>query len=654
MRTKMRRLAVLGLAGVLALAITDGCGGPAAAQLVTATTHLNRPQQVIEGWGTSLAHWDPNARSIYETDAFRAAYRDLGLNILRVDMQKEVLVASPTDFRTPVPLGDDLAGNVAAMDFSVEGVAAYGQLAQWLSANALEPDRFRLTGSLWTPPHWMKGPTGIEQDFIGKTPKVPTPFLSGEHVPWNANNPIANGASVGGRLKTEAPQTLDQYGKYIAGWVAGFEDAYGTPFHAISLQNESTFENPFDSMTFVRDQDGERDHDQYALGLKAVKDAWDTYNLGVKIMGPHVANVGSNPENPNNLRRQDLMIAGVKNHTDTALIDFLDYYNGNFYNGVDEGAVKNVAGFVRGGDTVAAGEWGYHTPPGTIDDGKGYWYSETSGESADWPGAIHVALKMHNALVHGRASAYVYWQFLDAGDVDQYTLLDAEHLDDPESSKKYAAYKHFSRYVRPGATRLDATFANGKASIGGNSEYDTKNSLNLSAFYHETDGRLTYVLVNMLDEARSLTLTLPTGMSPEAFEVFRTSADESFESVAGVAVVDGQLTYTVPALSVTTLTALVGQMAGDLDGDGVVAQADLNLVLLNWGSGDLPDGWVATDQLTDGQISQNELNTVLLNWGAGASGSVGGTAGLLIPEPGVGLLTAGVAVCLVARRRGAH
>lgn len=648
MRKNVRRLGLMVLAGGIALAITDGCRGPAAAQLV-AETHLDRPQQLIEGWGTSLAHWDENARAVYETDAFRAAYRDLGLNILRVDMQKEVLVASPTDFRTPVPLGNNLASNINAMDFSVEGVVAYGQLAQWLSANALEPERFRLTGSLWTPPHWMKGPTGVEQDFIGKTPKVPTPFLSGEHVPWNANNPIANGASVGGRLKTEDPQTLDQYGKYIAGWVAGFEDAYGTPFHAVSLQNESTFENPFDSMTFVRDQDGERDHDQYALGLKAVKDAWQQFNLDVKIMGPHIANVGSNPENPNNLRRQDLMLVGVKNHSDATLIDFLDYYNANFYNGIGEGAVKNVAGFVQGGDAVAAGEWGYHTPPGTVDDGKGYWYSETSGESADWPGAIHVALKMHNALVHGQASAYVYWQFLDGGDVDQYTLLDAAHLDDPESSKKYAAYKHFSRYVRPGAIRLDATFANRKTSVGGDSEYDTKNSLNLSAFYHEDDGRLTYVLINMLDEAQTLTLTLPTRLSPDSFEVFRTSEDESFASVAGAQVVDGQITFTMPALSVTTLTSLVEQIAGDFNGDGFVAQADLDLVLLNWGSAALPTGWIAAGQFDGQQVSQNELDAVLLNWGSGSAPIA--AAGASVPEPGLAMIGVGLVAWAGTRRR---
>ena len=54
---------------------------------------------------------------------------------------------------------------------------------------------------------------------------------------------------------------------------------------------------------------------------------------------------------------------------------------------------------------------------------------------------------------------------------------------------------------------------------------------------------------------------------------------------------------------------------GDYNGDQLVSQADLDLVLLNWGGSDLPVGWVATDQFTDGVISQNELDGVLLNWG---------------------------------------
>ncbi|MEL7088585.1 MAG: hypothetical protein AAGL98_09140, partial [Planctomycetota bacterium] len=83
-------------------------------------------------------------------------------------------------------------------------------------------------------------------------------------------------------------------------------------------------------------------------------------------------------------------------------------------------------------------------------------------------------------------------------------------------------------------------------------------------------------------------------------------------------------------------------LAGDNNGDGFVSQADLDLVLLNWGESVLPGGWVAADQFDGELISQNELDGVLLNWGDGTPPSVA------VPEPGVGVvLLAG----LVALRR---
>lgn len=56
---------------------------------------------------------------------------------------------------------------------------------------------------------------------------------------------------------------------------------------------------------------------------------------------------------------------------------------------------------------------------------------------------------------------------------------------------------------------------------------------------------------------------------------------------------------------------------GDYNADGFVSQADLDLVLLNWGESVLPDGWFAVDQFDGEPVSQNELDAVLLNWGLG-------------------------------------
>ncbi|MEM7626648.1 MAG: PEP-CTERM sorting domain-containing protein [Planctomycetota bacterium] len=74
--------------------------------------------------------------------------------------------------------------------------------------------------------------------------------------------------------------------------------------------------------------------------------------------------------------------------------------------------------------------------------------------------------------------------------------------------------------------------------------------------------------------------------------------------------------------------AAPSDLPGDYDGDGFVSQADLNLVLLNWGDTTLPAGWLAADQFDGVAISQNELDGVLLNWGEGTPPSL-----TPIPEP---------------------
>jgi hypothetical protein len=65
---------------------------------------------------------------------------------------------------------------------------------------------------------------------------------------------------------------------------------------------------------------------------------------------------------------------------------------------------------------------------------------------------------------------------------------------------------------------------------------------------------------------------------------------------------------------------------GDYNGNGTVEQADLDLVLLNWGQPGVPEGWV--NNLPEGNIDQAELDGVLLNWGN--TGAVGAGS---VPEP---------------------
>jgi len=511
-----------------------------------------RRYQTIEGWGTSLMFWNRSSTP-YRAPAWRRAYRDLGLNILRINMNKEVLVDSSGDMTVPVLLGEDIRANVDKMHFDNAQTRVYGDMAVWLAKNALEPERVRITGSVWSPPHWMKGPTGMSQHHVAR-PNVShaTPWLS--RGTW--------GDSIGGRLLQD-PENLEQFARYIAAWIKGFEAHYGVPIYAASIQNEVSFENPFDSVTYVKGSDGKRGQWwQYASALAAVRGELQRHRIGTKIMGPHAAHVGKRPRQPSGLWDQFQYIAAVKAHEDPTLIDFIWAYNSNGYLDPSEDGVKMWAAYLHGTRKVP-GDWpSWAQVPGVAQDAKSVWVSEAGGAQRDWRvppgaagyGAISVAQKMHNALVHANASAYVYWQMSDAEDQESsHALLGKAHLAEPVRSKKYAAFKHFSRYVRPGAVRVDAHFTDGRSSTGGRSGYDTEHALNLSAYVHDEDGTVTLVFVNMRHINTPVSLQLARGLEVDRLAMYVSTERSSFEAQKPLAVLAGTTSLQIPAHSIVTL-----------------------------------------------------------------------------------------------------
>jgi hypothetical protein len=85
---------------------------------------------------------------------------------------------------------------------------------------------------------------------------------------------------------------------------------------------------------------------------------------------------------------------------------------------------------------------------------------------------------------------------------------------------------------------------------------------------------------------------------------------------------------------------LISQLEGDYNSNGTVEQADLDLVLLNWGDNlfnPYAAGWI--NDVPSGAIDQEELDNVLLNWGDTIAGpALGAAAG--VPEPRTATLAA--------------
>ncbi|MBO0933869.1 ankyrin repeat domain-containing protein [Fibrella aquatilis] len=161
------------------------------------------------------------------------------------------------------------------------------------------------------------------------------------------------------------------------------------------------------------------------------------------------------------------------------------------------------------------------------------WMTETSGHDQTWPGALKMANDMHDYLVGGNMSAWLYWQIAEPHSV--FALMDSTR-----TSPKYFAAKQFYRYVRPGAVRVGSK--------------STNPDVLASAFRHATNGTLTMVLINRSDTEQTAQLTIDGQHNPTIYQVFRSTETEGCKPVGMFAL--SQPTLTLPPQSIVTL---VGQ-----------------------------------------------------------------------------------------------
>jgi hypothetical protein len=87
-------------------------------------------------------------------------------------------------------------------------------------------------------------------------------------------------------------------------------------------------------------------------------------------------------------------------------------------------------------------------------------------------------------------------------------------------------------------------------------------------------------------------------------------------------------------------------IAGDLDGDGFVGIADLNIVLGNWNQNVGAGNPLLGDPSGDGFVGIEDLNTVLGNWNAGTSPGADS-----VPEPGAALVLTPLAGLWLSKRK---
>jgi glucuronoarabinoxylan endo-1,4-beta-xylanase len=163
--------------------------------------------------------------------------------------------------------------------------------------------------------------------------------------------------------------------------------------------------------------------------------------------------------------------------------------------------------------------------------GKERWmtehYTDSTTSADSWPNALGVASELHNAMVTGQFNLYTWW----------YIKRSYGFIYNGAVTKRGACIGHWSKFVRPGFYRVDAT-ASPTAGVS------------LSAYKSDTD--VVIIAVNTDTSAKSLTVTV-AGSNITSYDKYTTSSSKTLTSDGKVAASNGSLVLSLDASSVTTL-----------------------------------------------------------------------------------------------------
>ncbi len=191
--------------------------------------------------------------------------------------------------------------------------------------------------------------------------------------------------------------------------------------------------------------------------------------------------------------------------------------------------------------------------PTLENSGKELWMTEvyvpnSDDNSADrFPEAIQVAENMHNGLVVANLNAYVWWYIRR-----QYGPM----KEDGNISKRGYMMAQYSKWVRPGAVRIEAT--------------EQPNSNILCSAYQNEDGNIAVVAINKGSSAVTQNFVLSGGDISEV-TAYRTSANENIKE-SSVSANGSSFSSQLPGNSVTTFVINgSGSTPGEPDEDGNLA-----------------------------------------------------------------------------------
>jgi glucuronoarabinoxylan endo-1,4-beta-xylanase len=346
---------------------------------------------------------------------------------------------------------------------------------------------------------------------------------------WKAGqNGGANSENGGGHLKQEY---YEQWAARIAAFPAKVKQNAGVDLYAMSPQNEPDFAScgtqepcsgDYATTLFT-------DAEMVAL-IKVVGPKLHALNPPVKVLAPEASEWLHNWSDSSACCSDP----SGKPSTNPLKGDGYDYGHALFRDAT-AWAQLDIMG-VHQYDTQIAEPW-----PGDVPAKKPVWQTEMCGTkwwpefgpSAHIENGVVVAGWIHNALTVGEAEAWCWWWW-KASSAGNSGLLAADGSD----TKRHYTFGNYSRFVRPGMTRVDIT-----------GEIPT--NVLLTAF-KGANSAVVVVAINKGSVSASVPVTIAGGTAPATFTPWVTSASDNLVSKTAVAVTGGSFTATLAGKTVTT------------------------------------------------------------------------------------------------------
>lgn len=316
----------------------------------------------------------------------------------------------------------------------------------------------------------------------------------------------SNNSSGGGTLKKENGEFV--YDKFADYWYDSLKEyeKIGVVPDYISIQNEPDMETEYESCVFDKNENGNN-----AVYAKALEAVYNKLNSSMdnppKILGPEVLGIGYN---------------NFDGYMSLINTDYLDGLAFHLYHGGDENQPDSF------NNELLKIKNKYPNIP----------KYQTEFYRGD---AFNTAWIIHNCLVNGDVSMYLYWDLIwgESGglvtiefpwDSNQWTTPNGYILDD-----KYYVLKQYAKFIKPRYTRVDASV--------------NSDDIKISAYISPDNQSISVVLLNTSSSSETVALDF-NGFTASNSEIYRTSEDEKAEFIGSLS---GGNTVLLPAKSITTV-----------------------------------------------------------------------------------------------------